>query len=271
MRRLLCELKALPHSVQMNPAGLWACSERWCCSSWDGLENEAEQCMQGCSDDSKVVEVLTLSSCCCACLCWRWHTWLQAWKEWGQDKHGNAPESRAECEWASWGQGKQDVKGQWWWWKWWWAWVWENGESVPSWRPSVWVQVCRPGWQHKWGNIERWDKDALEGGTSEFWFWLWVPLSTSSFCDRLGRPVSSSDVVVVLLGKVDSGKHMLRLTGPAILRSFGWDMVSECGGKDRGCLDVRVSNEGGRLEKGQPGQVQAWCRSKAEGQTKPHQ
>lgn len=54
--------------------------------------------------------------------------------------------------------------------------------------------------------------------------------------------------MVLLLGKVESGKHMLRLTGIAILRSFGWHTVSECGGKDRDCLGTKVSNEGGELE-----------------------
>lgn len=71
MRRLLCELKALPHSVHRKPGGLCACSERWCCSSWDGLGKEAEQCMQGCSDS---MLALPLSSGCCVCLCWWRHS-----------------------------------------------------------------------------------------------------------------------------------------------------------------------------------------------------
>lgn len=61
------------------------------------------------------------------------------------------------------------------------------------------MQAWRLRWQHKQGNMERWDRDALEGGASRLWSGLRLPLPASSLCGRLDVLVSSSGVVVVLL------------------------------------------------------------------------
>lgn len=94
--------------------------------------------------------------------------------------------------------------------------------------------------------MERWAKepaDDLKGGVSGFWFWLWVPRSASSLCDRLDGLDSDA-------GPVVSGEHMFTL------RSLGLDDAWEYREEDADGRDVRVSKEGEEPKKGQPGQVQ---------------
>lgn len=81
--------------------------------------------------------------------------------------------------------------------------------------------------------MERWDEDTLAGRVSELCSGLRVPLSACSRCRRLDVLVSSSGVVVLLLGSV-SGKW--------------WHIASECDDEDKDCLGFKISKDGGEVE-----------------------